>query len=344
MSFLHKIGLKKNTFKRKAVCENDIKSRSDRNYKGFEKIINIWKPACGLQPIIVRWFLSEWCNYACQYCPQPHERLRITAEKEGKTYYAHAFDNYSRDMWLSAFKKLAENHRLSITITGGEPFLDQENIIPFLAKITLLETVENIRIDTNASWDPEPYKGIDKSKIFLMCTFHPSRVSEKVFIRKIEKLIYEGFNVAMVNFVITPENKRDYTRLKKTFKDLGVPLNANPLWGPGEQRTAEELEFLKGVANEFDLSYRAQLISPNGKLCLYPAIAYEINQFGQIMVGCYSKRTGDFIMGKIPKLFDTPIPCPSDKCLCLDKYSFLEGCERNLSLNPLLEFVKYIGN
>lgn len=344
MSFFHKIRLKESTFLRKAVRENDIKSRSDRNYEGFEKIIKIWKPACGPQPVIVRWFLTEWCNYACQYCPQPHGRRRIIAEREGKTFYAHAFDNYSRNMWLSAFKKLAEKHRLSITITGGEPFLDQENMLPFFTEITSLKAVENIRIDTNASWDIEPYKGIDKSKIFLMCTFHPSRVSEEVFIRKIRKLINEEFNVAMVNYVITSEHRRDYTRLRKTFKDLGVPLNANPLWGPGEHRTAEELEFLKGVANEFDLSYRAQLSSPKGKYCLYPAIAYEINQFGQIIVGCYPNRMGDFITGNIPKLFNTPIPCPSDKCLCLDKYSFLEGCKRNVSLNPLLEFVKYIGN
>lgn len=62
------------------------------------------------------------------------------------------------------------------------------------------------------------------------------------------------------------------------------------------------------------------------------------------MVGCYLKRKGDFIMENILKLFDTAVPCPSDKCLCLDKYSFLKGGERNLSLNPLLEFAKYIGN
>lgn len=313
-----------------------------RDYLHFEDIARIWKPATGKQPLILRLFLTEWCNYKCPYCVQTHERKRIVRQKDGKTFYAHAFDNFPVDTWIKAFRAFSEKNRIALTITGGEPFLDQDNMLCFLSEMVKIPEVDNIRIDTNASWDPVPYRGFDKSKLFLMCTFHLSRLNDKKYVEKIQELMREGFSVTMVNYVMSPQQRDNFVRLKKVFSDIGVPLNPNPLWNPSHKRSEEELAILRSVTNEFDLNYRACFSSPYGKRCMYPAVAYEIDQTGFVTTGCHPERNGDFITGVLPELFESPVSCPAVTCICLDKYSFLEGCRRNLSLNPLLEFAKCI--
>lgn len=313
-----------------------------KDYLHFEDIARKWKPITGKQPKILRLFMTEWCNYKCPYCVQTHERKRILRQKNGKIFYAHAFDNFSVDTWIEAFSAFSEKNRIALTVTGGEPFLDQENMLHFLSEMIKIPEVDNIRIDTNASWNPLPYSALDKSKLFLMCTFHPSRVSEQKYVEKIKELLREGFSVPMVNYVMSPKQRDAFERLKKVFGDIGVPLNPNPLWSPSHKRSEEELAILRSVTNEFDLAYRSCSSSPFGKRCMYPSVAYEIDQTGLVATGCHPERNGDFITGVIPELFESPVSCPANTCICLDKYSFLEGCRRNLSLNPILEFAKCI--
>jgi len=292
-------------------------------------INNVWK-----KTILLRWLLTEWCNYRCPYCPQKHNRYDRL--HDNKT--AHAFDNYPVDQWINRFEYHFRDSHLSIVLTGGEPMLDVKNMIKLLHYLTTKETVDCIRIDTNASWNPELYTGINNAKIILMCTYHPSQVFEDEFLKKIKKLIEYKYQIGFVNYVMTKDNIDTFTQISDKFYKLGIILHPNPLIGGSLPYTEQEKSLFKTVLPEIDYHYRTSIINPNGQWCYFPMLAYEMDPTGQIHVGCLPNNNSNFFEDTIPIRPANKIKCPSQTCTCLDKYSFLEGCDRNVSINPLGDY------
>lgn len=301
--------------------------------RDFERVLAAWKPDREPPVILLRWLVTEWCNYNCGYCDQTHDRY---AAKNG--YTAHAFDNVTLEKWLKAFAHHFRDKRLSLVITGGEPMIDRNNTVQFLRELSAMPTVECIRIDTNASWDPDAFEKIDLSKIILMCTYHPGQVSKERFMGRIDRLLDAGFKVGMVNYVMNKENFPMYERVKKQLATRGIPLHPNPLWDAKGQYSAEDLSLLKEELPELDYMYRTRIASPHQRRCLFPALGYEMDQIGNIHVGCHSGVSGNFFNNKLPGLFAGAVPCPHHSCVCLDKYSFLKNVDRNLTPNPLRDY------
>ncbi len=198
-----------------------------------------------------------------------------------------------------------------------------------------MPTVEVIRIDTNAFWDPTPYARLPRRKLILMCTYHPTEVSEPAFLQRIDRLLSSGFRIGMVNLVMTHEQFERYPLLKDLLARRGVPLHPNPLWDSGGYYTPQEQELLRRELPPGDLGYRSQALSPRGKPCLHPAVAYRLDQTGRIAVGCHEDRYGDFFGATLPGLFPGPVACPHGSCVCLDMYSFLGEINRNSQASPL---------
>jgi hypothetical protein len=61
----------------------------------------------------IYWLMSEWCNYSCDYCGVPVFFKR--SPKRGRSN--HAFDHYSVEEWLDAFRGFREKD-IAMTITG----------------------------------------------------------------------------------------------------------------------------------------------------------------------------------------------------------------------------------
>jgi hypothetical protein len=97
-------------------------------------------------------------------------------------------------------------------------------MVPFLDELVKLPTLEALRIDTNASWDPTAYRHVDKSKILLMCTFHPSQVAEEVFFGRLGRLLENGFKVGMINYVMNRDNFNQYVAIRRRAEALGIPV------------------------------------------------------------------------------------------------------------------------
>lgn len=113
------------------ISYNDLNS--------FSQVLSIWRPE-GEKPIfILRWKLTEWCNYKCPDCPRGHDRFA----RKGK-YTAHAFDNYPLDKWVNAFSHRFQERRLSLVITGGEPMLDRRNMVPLLKQLTSFNSIKQL--------------------------------------------------------------------------------------------------------------------------------------------------------------------------------------------------------
>lgn len=299
---------------------------------GPSPVLATWCPPAGPQPVIVRWLVTEWCNYACPYCPQTHDRFAPKGE-----YTAHAFDNHPLARWLEGFDRHFSAHRLSLVITGGEPMLDVRNMPPLLRHLHRQEYVACIRIDTNASWAPEKYADVDKDKLILMCTFHPSQVTEADFLDKLERLRASGFRIGMVNYVMDRANVALFQRRHREFFDRGFLLHPNPLWGGNGKHTADDLELMRAYLPDLDFQHRSESTSPYGHPCLFPSLGYEMRYTGLIRPGC-SAESSDFFADALPPRPVGWTACPHRRCACLDKYSFRQGVERNTSLNPLGDY------
>lgn len=74
---------------------------ADEDAKSFAEVLNVWKPRDAPNATLVRWHITEWCNYHCLYCPQTHGRYA----PKGNGATAHAFDNFPLEQWLQAFRR-----------------------------------------------------------------------------------------------------------------------------------------------------------------------------------------------------------------------------------------------
>jgi organic radical activating enzyme len=303
-------------------------SKSDKH--SFNQVLSAWRPADDLPVFLLRWSITKLCNYRCPYCPQSH-----THSAPYDKFTPHAFDNHSLRKWLEAFSHHFKERRLSLVITGGEPMIDRINMVTLLQKLAVLPTVECIRIDTNVSWDPSILTEIDYSKIILFCSYHPSQVSEESFLDHIDHLLSLRVKIGLVNMVMVKDSFEIYNKMTKRFTEKGIPLHPSPEWDTAGQYSSNEMKLFKRELPDADYSYRTKTLSPYKKSCLFPALAYEMDQYGRIQVGCHGKVSGTFFDYTLPVNFAGPVPCPARFCACLDKYSFLKEVNRNTSVNPL---------
>lgn len=296
-----------------------------------DAVLDAWKPADGKQTVLLRWLISFWCNYACPYCPQNHDRDALYGK-----FKAHAFDNRPVEEWCSAFERHFSDRNLVLTITGGEPMLDRRSMPILLERLIDMPTVQSVRIDTNASWNAKFYEHLSKDKLAFMCTFHPSQTTPEAFGERVRYLVGNGFNVAMINYVMARENVAQYKQCQKEFAALGIPLNPNPLWDSKGEYSSDDLELMEEfLPTKLDYEFRTQKRSPKGTLCRFPGIAYEMNPGGTVWVGCHFAKRSSFFSERLPDRFKTTAPCPHKTCVCLDKYSFVVGSDRNVTHNPL---------
>jgi len=299
----------------------------------FKDLDAIWRPNDEKPGVILRWFMTEWCNYRCPYCPQEHGRNRFKG-----SFRVHSFDNYTPKEWIEAIDRNFSDRRVAITITGGEPMLDVKNMNEFLSLLLTKPYINNVRIDTNMSWNPSRFKDLpNKKKLIFNCSLHTSQIKIDSFISKIKKLKELGFPIGIVNYVMTVEQALHYKELMNKLKELNLPLHPNPLYPLTPQSLkiiARFREIFKMALDDVDFFYKTGG-NTKGKICYYPSIAYEMNQNGDISVGCFPWISGSIFNDDIPELPKGPVKCPHHNCYCLDKYSFIKGINRNTDLNIL---------
>ncbi len=304
---------------------------SNNDRISFKNTLSVWRPETEKPVFLLSWYMTGWCNYNCPYCPQEHQRFARTTDG----YTAHAFDNFSLQKWCNAFSHHFHDRHLSLIVTGGEPMLDKKNMAPLLKELTSMPTVECIRIDTNASWKPNDYRGVDPQKITLMCTYHPSQTSKEQFLASIKELLNQGYAITLINFVMSKDNFDTFRLMKQEIFELGIPLHPNPLWNSAGQYSDRDLTILKEELPLEDYPYRTQIVSPFGHKCLFPSLAYQMDQTGRIQVGCHPQISGSFFENDLPPTFAGPPLCPQNICVCCSMYSFLKDINRNVCVDPL---------
>src|SRR5262249_38264530 len=143
--------------------------------------------------------------------------------------------------------------------------VDVKNMTILLNTLSENPLTECIRIDTNAWWRPEQFADLDKSKIILMCTFHPSHVTDDEFIDRMLKYLSAGFKIGMVNYVMNEPNVAKFQERQKRFSDFGLVLHPNPLWGSNGLYGDDVLDLLRLYLPPLDFQYRTGMEQPLGR-------------------------------------------------------------------------------
>ncbi|HEX2953508.1 MAG TPA: radical SAM protein [Bacillota bacterium] len=288
----------------------------------------IWRLGAKDSAHLIIWSISSICNYRCPYCRHHLESPR------------HAFKEYPAKVWVDAFKKLAPK-RIALTITGGEPFLDTKNFHELLTGLTQLNHIDNIRIDTNGSWDARSFADISFKKVILNIAFHPLMTDLESFYNRIKSYMGIGAYIGMVNFVTAPDQINQYLKVRNKFLPLGVKTNPNPLHGKNVVYNDDQLNLYKKYLNPFDAGYMTTKSSPLGKPCLFPAIGLKMDEKGNLR-SCQGKEyIGNLIQSGLPKQPLKPVKCRRNKCFCINYYSCLcESPRAKDNLNILKDYVK----
>lgn len=270
----------------------------------------------------INWHLTLWCNYSCQYCPVLvfHQRSSSGQHQE------HSFDYYPVEQWLQQIARFPQR-RIHLKITGGEPFLDRKNFLDLLAGLAEMKHIR-VGIDTNGYWEPAYYAGLDKSGLFLNVSFHPTQSDFADFFRRLLSIREAGFHIAMVNYVVAPENQNTFEEARLQLEAEGFCVNASPMIQTGlylsrTERTEQELDLLVRYNTPLDLHFKLIQPETKGRPCFYPAMTYYIRYDGKIRIGCMNEYR-DLFSDEIPELSRTAVPCPQQQCEgCTDMFRAL---------------------
>jgi len=268
----------------------------------------------------INWHLTSWCNYSCEYCPV------VVFHRRSKAGHAqpHAFDHYPVAEWLRMFRQFPFR-QIHLTVSGGEPFLDRENFHALLGGLSAMENVEATVI-TNGFWNPAHYAAIDKSRLSLVVTFHPSEIAVEKFLANLRRIRNSGFRIGMINFVLAPENMDPMESALCLLERDGFFVNVSSMMSAGiyssrSERAELELDLIERYNTPCDNYFK--LVQPRtlGSLCFYPAMTYSLLFDGSIQVACLDSTARNLFTDGIPPLPREAVPCAYERCIgCSDMY------------------------
>jgi MoaA/NifB/PqqE/SkfB family radical SAM enzyme len=193
--------------------------------------------------ILYRGFLSS-CNYACTYCP---------FAKHTESRAEHARDAAALERFVTWVEARAAPTRVMFTPYGEA--LVRPRYQRAVTRLSKLEGVDKVVVQTNGSWRLDWLAGVNLSKLGLWITFHPSEVRLERFVRRCTQLLESGvrFSVGVVGM---RENLEIIERLRASLpQSVYVWVNAFDR-RPAHYYTPETLERLCAVDPLFAFNLR----------------------------------------------------------------------------------------
>jgi organic radical activating enzyme len=260
----------------------------------------------------VSWNITEWCNYQCSYCGVPVFSRRRTDGVPQR----HSFDHYTAEQWVTALDKFPQE-RIALTITGGEPFMDRDNFLTVLEGIVARPRITTV-ILTNGSWNPAPYAHLDKSRLYLLISYHGGQTEFGPFLERLRRIRDAGFSKSLVHLVLAPENEDSAEEVMGALEADGFLTKITAMVPEGQYidrrgLSSRTVELLEKHAPPLQPYFFVTKPVMKGKLCYHPALAYRIEPDGSINVACIGKPS-NFITDPLPELPRTAAPCPFEHC------------------------------
>lgn len=272
---------------------------------------NLFEAGDGKPIVIVSPCPSRSCNYRCSYCFNHHEH----GFKKNKS----ATESWSKAL-LTAVERIPRPLILSMG-SMGEPLFSKiwrETTL----KVLSYPKVQNISFVSNLVMNPKEFiSKVDPKRVGVVGSLHPSEFKDyerdlDLFLKRITYLKDFGVSVT-VNYVLTPEQIKDFPKYKKMLNELGIPLISNILRGPYQGKNYPESYLERDLKNArqyqseipFVNDFQSRDKSPYGVKCITGRWAFHL-EFDGTIYNC------DYAREKIGSIYDDKVMLRTKNCFC----------------------------
>lgn len=250
------------------------------------------------------------CNYGCAYCPfakKKESRAEVLRDKEALMRFAS---------WVERTR----DRKLSVLFTPWGEGLTRKHYRDTLARLTHLDHVVSIGIQTNLSGPLDFIQESAPAKLRLWCTYHPEWTTQSRFLERVKTLRAQGvsLSVGIVGFRrFLPEIEAMRGLLPEdVYLWVNVPKRAE------EGLDGTERARLRAVDPYVDWNAEAHL--SRGERCGAGEVALSVDGEGNVR-RCHflEERLGNLYEDALDALL-APRTCTAKECGCHIGYVHLE--------------------
>ena len=260
--------------------------------------------------ILYRGFLDS-CNYDCHYCP--FAKKKNTSEE--LLADSIALDNFTN--WATA-----RTEKLSVLITPWGEGLIRGYYQKAMVKLSHLESIEKIAIQTNLACKIDWIEKVNKEKFALWITYHPKEVAYDKFVAKCKQLIAMGIQFS-IGIVGVKEHFEAIEKLKNEISERYIWINGYKR--EQDYYTTSEKKWLTQKDELFPINNT--VYKTKGKKCAAGFSSFSIDGNGDVY-RCH------FIKNKIGNIYKNDLndikkaePCTNTECRCYIGYLNLKALQ-----------------
>lgn len=256
--------------------------------------------------VLYRGRLSS-CNYDCGYCPFAKAYDSRAALRRDAADLARFVD------WAAA-----QTTALSILFTPWGEGLVRRHYRDAIARLSHLPHLRRVAIQTNLCVGMRWLDEVDRDKLALWCTYHPSQVSRDAFVARCRELDRRGVRHS-VGMVAMHEHLDEIETLRAQ-----LPATT-PLWlnaydeRPADYYDDAQIERLQAIDPHF--RYNLEPAPSLGAPCLTGESVISVNGDGDV-------RRCHFVAAPLGNLYDGSFAahlraraCPNARCDCYIGYA-----------------------
>ena len=249
------------------------------------------------------------CNYACDYCPfAKTKNSRLELQDDAKKL--SKFTN-----WIGE-----QNHDFELLFTPWGEAMIRRHYQEAFKVLSHLENVKKVCAQTNLSGTLDWIDDVDIESTALWCTFHPSQISEKKFLRQCDILLNKGVSFSVGTVGLRDDFSAIASLRKALSKDVYLWVNAYKR--EDNYYSKNDIEFLLEIDPFFETNnVRHESI---GESCRAGMSSFSVNGDGRVQ-RCH------FIKGEIGNIYEADFfaklverSCTNTTCGCHIGYVHLD--------------------
>lgn len=249
------------------------------------------------------------CNYACGYCPfakTSNSRQELLEDQKEVERFTE---------WIAG----RSNETISLLFTPWGEALGHRYYREALVRLSRLEQVRRVSIQTNLSAPLERFSEADSRALTFWATYHPGQTSRERFLSRCRQLDRMNLRYS-VGIVGVREHLQEMVKLRRELSPE-VYLWVNAYKRKSDYYRPEELETIRSVDPLFDLNN--QRYPSLGEDCAAGSTHFTVDGHGAVR-RCHfvGEVMGNIYTGE-PHSFLVPRACPNQTCGCYIGYIHL---------------------
>lgn len=253
------------------------------------------------------------CNYNCVYCP--FQKIKISKAKIKK-------DKKYLNKFVEYIKNSCESFNIFLAPKGE--ILNFDYYQEAISELSHVSNIGEVVVQSNLSGDLEWLENVNRDKLILWTTYHPTEVDISDYLSQINSLIEYNirFTVGIVGV------KGNFTKIEEMNNSLDRFGENRPyLWinAYKDRRnyyTGKDVEFLNKIDRLFELNLK-DYKSKNLK-CKTGEIVFFVEWNGSIHRCWQDKKKLGNLYNTSLDIVSSSVTCTKDICSCYIGYSNIE--------------------